>query len=154
MTPPAADSSLVEKVAVANRILYRVGVVDGFGHVSARHDKSAVHFLLARNMAPALVKREDILVFDLDGNALDAPGQRVYVERFIHGEIYRARPDVQAVVHSHSPSVIPFIDTRALGTVALWVAAILTLWSMFHYLRLAAPHIRRGEDPHTIRGDE
>jgi HCOMODA/2-hydroxy-3-carboxy-muconic semialdehyde decarboxylase len=108
MTPPAADPALVEKVVIANRILYRIGVVDGFGHVSARHDRSPDHFLLARNVAPALVKREDILIFDLDGNALDAEGKRVYVERFIHGEIYRARPDVQAVVHSHSPSVIPF----------------------------------------------
>jgi HCOMODA/2-hydroxy-3-carboxy-muconic semialdehyde decarboxylase len=108
MTQPAADPSLVEKIVIANRILYRIGVVDGFGHVSARHDKSPGHFLLARNMAPGLVKREDILSFDLDGNALDADGKRVYLERFIHGEIYRMRPDVQAVVHSHSPNVIPF----------------------------------------------
>ena len=105
---PSADSALIEKIAVANRILYRIGVVDGFGHVSARHDKSSEHFLLARNIAPALVKREDILCFDLDGNALDAGSKRVYLERFIHGEIYRARPDVKAVVHSHSPNVIPF----------------------------------------------
>jgi ribulose-5-phosphate 4-epimerase/fuculose-1-phosphate aldolase len=108
MTLPAADPALVEKIALANRILYRHGVVDGFGHVSARHDKSPSHFLLARNMAPALVKREDIVTFDLDANALDAAGRRVYLERFIHAEIYRARADVQAVVHSHSPSVIPF----------------------------------------------
>jgi len=108
MTLPAADPALVEKIALANRILYRYGVVDGFGHVSARHDKSPSHFLLARNMAPALVKREDIVTFDLDANALDAAGRRVYLERFIHAEIYRARADVQAVVHSHSPSVIPF----------------------------------------------
>ena len=106
--PPAADSALVDKVVVANRILYRQGVVDGFGHVSARHDKSPGHFLLARNMAPGLVRRDDIVTFDLDGTALDAAGRRVYLERFIHGEIYRARPDVQAIVHSHSPSVIPF----------------------------------------------
>ena len=105
---PSADSALIEKIAVANRILYRIGVVDGFGHVSARHDKSSEHFLLARNIAPALVKREDILCFDLDGNALDAGSKRVYLERFIHGEIYRARPDVKAVVHSQSPNVIPF----------------------------------------------
>ena len=71
------------------------------------------HFLLARNMAPALVRRDDILTFDLDGAALDAAGRRVYLERFIHGEIYRARPDVQAIVHSHSPSVIPFGVTRS-----------------------------------------
>src|SRR6185312_14883837 len=66
------------------------------------------HFLLSRNMAPGLVRREDIVTFDLDGAALDAAGRRVYLERFIHGELYRARSDVQAVVHSHSPNVIPF----------------------------------------------
>jgi ribulose-5-phosphate 4-epimerase/fuculose-1-phosphate aldolase len=110
--PANADAALIEKVALANRILYDQGVVDGFGHVSARHDTSADHFLLARNMAPGLVTPGDILTFDLDGTPLDAEGRRVYLERFIHGEIYRARPDVQAVVHSHSPSVIPFAATR------------------------------------------
>jgi len=109
---PAPDSGLVDKLVLANRILYDQGVVDGFGHVSVRHDKSSVHFLLARSMAPGLVGREDIMTFDLDGVALDAAGRRVYLERFIHGEIYRARPDVQAMVHSHSPSVIPFGVTR------------------------------------------
>jgi ribulose-5-phosphate 4-epimerase/fuculose-1-phosphate aldolase len=106
--PPAAGSGLIEKLVIANRILYQQGVVDGFGHVSARHDASSGHFLLARNMAPALVRHDDIVTFDLDGEALDADGRRVYLERFIHGEIYRARADVQAIVHSHSPSVIPF----------------------------------------------
>jgi ribulose-5-phosphate 4-epimerase/fuculose-1-phosphate aldolase len=106
--PPAAGSDVIDKLVVANRILYRQGVVDGFGHVSARHDKSPGHFLLARNMAPALVRHDDIVTFDLDGEALDAGGRRVYLERFIHGEIYRARTDIQAIVHSHSPSVIPF----------------------------------------------
>ena len=105
---PAAAAELVAKLALANRILDDQGVVDGFGHVSVRHDASAAHFLLSRNLAPALVTPGDILTFDLDGNALDAAGQRVYLERFIHGEIYRARPDVHAVVHSHSPNVIPF----------------------------------------------
>jgi len=112
VNPPAADPALVEKLVVANRILYRNGVVDGFGHASVRHDRSPAHFLLARNMAPGLVRREDIVTFDLDGTALDAGGRRVYLERFIHGEIYRARHDVQAVVHSHSPNVIPFGVTK------------------------------------------
>jgi HCOMODA/2-hydroxy-3-carboxy-muconic semialdehyde decarboxylase len=112
MTPPAPDPTLLRKLVLANRILYHQGVVDGFGHVSVRHDQSPGHFLLARNMAPGLVGREDIVTFDLDGAALDAAGRRVYLERFIHGEIYRARPDVQAIVHSHSPSVIPFGVTQ------------------------------------------
>lgn len=106
--PPAADPVLVAKLVLANRILYRQGIVDGFGHVSARHDRSADHFLLARSMAPALVRRDDIVVFDLDGNELGSGGRPVYLERFIHAAIYRARADVRAVVHSHSPSVIPF----------------------------------------------
>ena len=112
MTQLAPDSELVDKLVVANRILYRQGVVDGFGHVSVRHDKSLGRFLLARNMAPGLVRRDDIVTFDLDGTALDAAGRRVYLERFIHGEIYRARTDVNSVVHSHSPSVIPFGVTQ------------------------------------------
>jgi HCOMODA/2-hydroxy-3-carboxy-muconic semialdehyde decarboxylase len=106
--PLRASQELIDKLVLANHILYRQGVVDGFGHVSVRHDGSPGHFLLARNMAPALVRRDDIVTFDLDGAALDAGGRRVYLERFIHGEIYRARSDVHAVVHSHSPSVIPF----------------------------------------------
>jgi HCOMODA/2-hydroxy-3-carboxy-muconic semialdehyde decarboxylase len=107
-TVATPDPALIAKLVVANRILYDQGVVDGFGHVSVRHDQSPAHFLLARNMAPALVRRDDIVTFDLDGHALDANGRRVYLERFIHAEIYRARPDVHAVVHSHSPNVIPF----------------------------------------------
>lgn len=104
----APDSELVDKLVAANRILYQQRVVDGFGHVSARHDKSPAHFLLARNMAPGLVCGGDIVTFDLDGTAVNAEGRRVYLERFIHGEIYRMRADVHAIVHSHSPSVIPF----------------------------------------------
>jgi ribulose-5-phosphate 4-epimerase/fuculose-1-phosphate aldolase len=109
---PQAAPSLVDKLVLANRILYRQGVVDGFGHASIRHDLSPHLFLLARNMAPSLVRREDILTFDLDGEAFDAAGRRVYLERFIHAAIYRARSDVQAIVHSHSPNVIPFGVTQ------------------------------------------
>jgi HCOMODA/2-hydroxy-3-carboxy-muconic semialdehyde decarboxylase len=103
-----ADAALIDDLVAANRILYDQGVVDGFGHVSARHDKDPNRFLLARSMAPALVTRDDILEFDLDGNAVDAKGRALYLERFIHSEIYKAHPEVKAIVHSHSPSVIPF----------------------------------------------
>jgi HCOMODA/2-hydroxy-3-carboxy-muconic semialdehyde decarboxylase len=99
---------LIEDLVAANRILYDQGVVDGFGHVSARHDKHADRFLLARNMAPGLVTTADIMSFDLDGNALGGDTRTAYLERFIHSEIYRARHDVMAVVHSHSQTVIPF----------------------------------------------
>jgi ribulose-5-phosphate 4-epimerase/fuculose-1-phosphate aldolase len=109
----SADPALVADLATANHILYDQHVVDAFGHVSVRHDKRPDRFLLARNMAPALVTPADIIEFDLDGNPIDAGDRKVYLERFIHGEIYRARPDVNAVVHSHSHAVIPFGAIRS-----------------------------------------
>jgi ribulose-5-phosphate 4-epimerase/fuculose-1-phosphate aldolase len=99
---------LLEELVVANRILFDQGVVDGFGHVSARQDENPDRFLLSRSMAPGLVTEADIMEFDLDGTPIDPRGRAVYLERFIHGEIYRVRSDVKSVVHSHSPAVIPF----------------------------------------------
>lgn len=110
---PAADENLIRDLVTANHILYDQGVLDAFGHVSVRHDKDPNRFLLARNMAPALVQQKDIVEFDLDGNPYNAAGRAVYLERFIHGEIYKARPDVIAVVHSHSASVVPFSVSRS-----------------------------------------
>lgn len=107
----AANPALLDDLVAANRILYDQGVVDGFGHVSVRHDKDPSRYLLSRSMAPALVTRDDILQYDLDSNTVDANGRTSYLERFIHGELYKARPDVIAIVHSHSPAVIPFADT-------------------------------------------
>jgi ribulose-5-phosphate 4-epimerase/fuculose-1-phosphate aldolase len=107
---PAAggDAAVIEDIVVGSRILADFGVVDGFGHVSARDPKNPNRFLMSRSLAPALVTADDIMEFDLDGNALDARGRTVFLERFIHSEIYKARPDVMAVVHTHSPGVIPF----------------------------------------------
>ena len=98
----------IEDLAAAARILAAQGVVDAFGHVSMRHPARKDRYLMARAMAPALVRPEDILEYDLDSNALNAGERSSFLERFIHGEIYKARPDVNAVVHSHSPSVVPF----------------------------------------------
>jgi ribulose-5-phosphate 4-epimerase/fuculose-1-phosphate aldolase len=83
-------------------------VLDGFGHVSVRDEHDRDRFLLARSMAAGLVKGRDIMAFDLDGAPVEAKGRAVFLERFIHAEIYRARPDVQSVVHSHSPNLVPF----------------------------------------------
>jgi ribulose-5-phosphate 4-epimerase/fuculose-1-phosphate aldolase len=104
----SVDPELIGDLVAANRILAAEGVLDGFGHVSARHDKDPGRFLLARSMAPALVTAGDVMEFDLDSNPIDARGRTAYLERFIHSEIYRVHPEVQAVVHSHSPAVIPF----------------------------------------------
>jgi HCOMODA/2-hydroxy-3-carboxy-muconic semialdehyde decarboxylase len=110
-TSPAAPD-LVTTLVVANRILYRQGIVDGFGHVSARDPSGPERFLLSRSLAPGQVTRADVMTFDLDGNPQNGDARPPYLERFIHGEIYRARPDVGSIVHSHSPSVIPFGATR------------------------------------------
>lgn len=108
MTLVKSDPALAEKLAIANRILYDQDVVDGFGHISVRHDQSPEHFLLSCSRAPGLVSADDILTYDFNGDLAIASDKRSYLERFIHAEIYRARPDVMSVVHSHSQSVIPF----------------------------------------------
>jgi ribulose-5-phosphate 4-epimerase/fuculose-1-phosphate aldolase len=99
---------LIEDLVLGSRILAEFGVVDAFGHVSARSPANPAHFLMSRSLAPALVTADDIMEFDQDGKAVDARGRAVFLERFIHAEIYRARPDVMAVVHAHSPGVVPF----------------------------------------------
>jgi ribulose-5-phosphate 4-epimerase/fuculose-1-phosphate aldolase len=114
-SPSEAYAAAIEDLVAANHILAHLGVVDGFGHVSVRDPRDPANYLLARSMAPALVTASDVLTYDLHDDALDANGRASYLERFIHGAIYRARPDVVSVVHSHAPDVIPFGDS----TVAL-----------------------------------
>ena len=116
----AVPATLIAELVAANHILYDQGVVDAFGHVSARHPGQADRFLLARNMAPGSVTAADIVEFTLDGEPIDAAGRRVYLERFIHGEIYRRRPDVMAVVHSHSHAIVPLTVVRGVRLRALF----------------------------------
>jgi len=100
---------MTEDLVAANRILVDEGVLDAYGHVSLRHPQKPERYLMGRNLAPALVGAADIVEYDLDSRPVNAPANFThFFERFIHGEIYRARPDVNAVVHSHSPTVIPF----------------------------------------------
>jgi HCOMODA/2-hydroxy-3-carboxy-muconic semialdehyde decarboxylase len=102
------DSRLIEDLVAAYRVLAQHEVLDGFGHVSVRHNSSANRFVMSRSLAPELVTAGDLVEFDLDGNPVDARGRAVYSERFIHAEIYRARSDIQAIVHAHTPSLIPY----------------------------------------------
>src|SRR5258707_15784731 len=97
-----------EDLVLAYRILAAHGVVDAYGHVSLRTAKNPRRYLLARAMAPELVTADDILEFDLDSNPVKDAQVALYLERYIHGEIFKSRPDINAVVHNHSPSVIPF----------------------------------------------
>ena len=115
-TPPSGGEvagELLADLAAASRILAAQGVVDGFGHVSMRHPSAPGRYLMARAVAPALVVPDDIIEYTLDSEACNALGRKSFLERFIHGEVYKARPDVKAVVHSHSPSVVPFGLVRA-----------------------------------------
>jgi HCOMODA/2-hydroxy-3-carboxy-muconic semialdehyde decarboxylase len=130
LTPASGGTvaaELLADLAAASRILAAHGVVDGFGHVSLRHPAAPDRYLMARSIAPALVTPHDIIEYDLDGNAVNANGRGSFLERFIHGEIYKARPDIHSVVHSHSPSVVPFglvdVPLKAMFHNAAFIAA-------------------------------
>ena len=119
------ENSLLDDLVAANRILAEHGVIDAYGHVSMRSPDNPKRFFIARAIAPETVQAGDILEYDLDANPLDPRGRDSVNERFIHSEIYRARPDVMSVVHTHSPSVIPFsvtgVKMRALFHMASFI---------------------------------
>ena len=104
--------TLLDDIVTANRILAGLAVLDGFGHVSARHPDRPDRYLLSRSLAPELVTQDDIQTYDLQSNVQDGDARQPYLERFIHGEIYAQRPDALAVVHSHAPAVVPFTTTK------------------------------------------
>ena len=109
------DAQLIEDLVAANRILANHGLLDGWGHVSVRHDKDPNRYLMARGVSADLVTAKDIIEFDLDSRPVDTHGlpmSALFTERYIHGEIYKTRPDVIAVVHTHAPSLIPFGVTK------------------------------------------
>ena len=118
--------ALLDDLVAGNRILAKQAVLDGQGHISVRHPSRADRFLLARSIAPAQVTVEDILEYDLNADPIDAAGRVSYRERFIHSEVYRARPDIMSVVHCHTPSLLPFADSdvpmRAMYHMAAFVA--------------------------------
>jgi ribulose-5-phosphate 4-epimerase/fuculose-1-phosphate aldolase len=119
--PPPAREAVIEELVIANHILANEGVVDAYGHVSVRDPRNPDHLFLARHMAAGVVNAADIIEYDLDCNPIGAAASAAsagYTERFIHCEVYRARPDVMSVVHAHSPDVIPFtVSTVALKPV-------------------------------------
>jgi len=140
-----ASPTLLEDLVAANRILAQQGVLDGYGHVSVRQEGAAGRYLLSRSLAPALTAAADIQQYDLDSNPLDPAARPSFIERFIHGEIYRARPDVHAIVHSHAPALIPF------GVTGI---ALRPLYHMTAFVGEGVPifEIRkaRGDDPKML----
>ncbi len=111
LTPLAPE--LLDDLLVGNRILYKYGIVDAFGHISVRHQDDPEKYVMSRHLAPGLVQAEDLLTYDLDSNPVTPTQHRLYSERYIHGEIYKLRPDVHSVVHCHAPALIPFGITTA-----------------------------------------
>jgi ribulose-5-phosphate 4-epimerase/fuculose-1-phosphate aldolase len=103
-----AQTDQIEDLVAANKILASHAILDAYGHVSVRSDRDPTHYFMSRSLAPALVTGADILEYDLDSSPIGANPPALFLERFIHGEIYRARPEVKAVVHCHTPSLIPF----------------------------------------------
>jgi ribulose-5-phosphate 4-epimerase/fuculose-1-phosphate aldolase len=108
----SASRELILDLVAASRILAAHDVLDAYGHVSARNDRRPDHFCMSRSRAPALVTAADVMELDADSEPLPGERRKGFIERYIHGEIYRARREVMAVVHSHSSSVIPFGVTR------------------------------------------
>jgi HCOMODA/2-hydroxy-3-carboxy-muconic semialdehyde decarboxylase len=119
------DPVQLEDLVAANRILAHHGILDAFGHISIRHPANPEHYLMSRWLAPALVTADDIAEYDLESVALTHQGMQLYSERYIHSEIYKVRPDVKAIVHSHSPTVVPFSVTKATFRPILHNAAFL-----------------------------
>ena len=119
---PDSLADLRRDLAVAYRMVANEGILDAFGHISLRHPNNPQRYLISRARAPALVTAKDIVELDLDSNPVDGEDRRLFLERFIHGEAFKARPDVNAVVHSHSPTIVPFSVTeeplRAVSSVA------------------------------------
>ncbi len=107
-----AVKSLIDDLVMGNRILYDQRVMDGYGHLSARDPRDPDRFLMSRARAPGMVEASDIMVFGLDGEPVEDDGRPIYSERFIHSEVYKARPDVHGCVHTHSPTVVPFSVTQ------------------------------------------
>ena len=128
------DPALIDDLVLANRILARHGVLDAWGHVSIRHPANPERYLLSRSRAASLITAADIMEFDLDSNPVDQRGRGLFLERFIHGQAYRARPDVNAVVHSHSPTMIPFGVTgepmKAVSHVASFLVEDAPVWEI------------------------
>ncbi len=152
MTHDVLENAMRE-VVIANRILANERVVDAYGHVSIRHPLDPTRYLLSRSRAPELVERGDVIEFDLEGKAVSGDARPPYLERFIHGAIYEARPDVQAVVHAHADAVLPFtvstVPLRPVVHMASFIGARLPVWDIrdrFGDTNLLVVNMAQGRD--------
>lgn len=123
---------MIDELVTANRILAHEGVLDAYGHVSIRDPGRPDRFLIARSVSAEFVTAADIMEYDLNSQPVSATGSGEFIERFIHGEIYKARPDVMAIVHSHSAGVVPFsvssVPLRPVFHMAAFLAGGVPVW--------------------------
>src|SRR5215471_11668499 len=151
---PGVDPGAIEDLVVANRILANEKVLDGFGHVSIRDPRDPRRYLMSRSIAPATVTADDIMEYDLDSKPVDAKGRGSYKERFIHGEIHKVRPDVNAIIHSHSPTIVPFSVTKYPLKPILHNAAFLGEGPpIFRHSRRGRPDQSPGRNSRARQGD-
>jgi ribulose-5-phosphate 4-epimerase/fuculose-1-phosphate aldolase len=153
------NPELLDDLVAANRILTMHGVLDAYGHVSVRHQRNAGHFLMSRSLAPDLVTRDDIMEHGPDSEPI-GDDRKPYLERFIHGEMYRQRPDVMAIVHSHADSVIPFGITKNALKPVYHMASFLWSGAPVYEIRKSQPEndllvrdARLGQDLAKCLGD-
>jgi ribulose-5-phosphate 4-epimerase/fuculose-1-phosphate aldolase len=124
------SAELIEDLLLGNKILFKYGIVDAFGHISVRHDADPQKYVMSRHLAPGLVTEKDLITYDLDSVPVVPTKHRLYSERYIHGEIYKSRPEVRSVVHCHAPALIPFGITSA---------DLLPVYHMSAFLGLGVP---------------
>ena len=128
------DDNQLNNLAIANRILAREGVVDAYGHVAVRHPDYPEQYLLSRSRSPELVCKGDIVAYDTEGGSVDGDSRKPYTERFIHGAIFEARPDVNAIVHNHAYSMLPFSVTntplRPIWHTAVGMGSTIPVWDI------------------------
>ncbi len=118
-------SAAISELVIANRIIAHLRLVDSFGHVTVRNPENPARFFMSRARAPGLVTKEDILEFNLDSTPIDLRGLRPYSERFIHGCLYKSRPDVMAICHNHAHELLPLAVTKTVMRPALHSAAVI-----------------------------
>ena len=121
----AAVADILNQLVIANRILAREGVIDDFGHVSVRHPGDPGRYFLSRSRSPEIVVREDIIAFTLEGEPIDQNGRPMYRERALHGAVYMARPEINAVTHHHARPVLPFSLTSVPLRPAFHMASVI-----------------------------
>ncbi len=143
----------LELLVTANRILAREGVVDAYGHVSIRHPERPDRYILSQSRAPDLVELSDLMEYTLEGDPVDQQGRSMYTERPIHGGIYQAREDVMAIVHNHSPTVIPFSVTdtplRPMFHLGAIIGSELPVWDIrdnFQDTNMLVTNMEQGRD--------